>query len=111
MKLSEIKGERCLDVIADIIEPIALIAEDKEASEIFKRKKVPDGMDAKKFLIGRIRKSVPRLLKSHKAELIQILAIIEGVSPNKYSENLTLAKLMSDCVELLTDDAFASLFT
>lgn len=33
MKLSDIKGERTLEVIADIINPIANIAEDETASE------------------------------------------------------------------------------
>ena len=54
MRLSDVKGERTLDVIADIIDPIANIAEDKEASELFTRKKLPDGMDPRQvFSIGR----------------------------------------------------------
>ena len=37
MKLSKIKGERVFDVIADIIDPIANIAEDKVAAALFQR--------------------------------------------------------------------------
>ena len=44
MKLSKIKGERVFDVIADIINPIANIAEDKEAAALFQRQKLPDGV-------------------------------------------------------------------
>jgi hypothetical protein len=42
MKLSKIKGERAFDVIADIIDPIANIAEDKVAAALFQRQKLPD---------------------------------------------------------------------
>ncbi len=56
MRLSDIKGERTLDVIADIIDPIANIAEDEVASDLFKREKLPEGMTAKKFLLQRARK-------------------------------------------------------
>ena len=51
MRLSDIKGDRTLEVIAEIIDPIANIAEDEEASAMFKREKLPDGMTAKKFLM------------------------------------------------------------
>ena len=37
MKLSDVKGERTIEVIAEIIDPIANIAEDEEASAMFKR--------------------------------------------------------------------------
>ena len=37
MRLSDIKGDRVFDVIADIIDPIANIASDETASALFKR--------------------------------------------------------------------------
>ena len=110
MRLSDIKGDRVFDVIADIIEPIANIASDETASALFKREKLPDGMTAKAFLLERARKSAPALLKWHKGDIITILATIEGVSSEDYRASLTLAKLMQDAVELLTDDAFGELF-
>lgn len=111
MRLSDIKGERTLDVIADIIDPIANIAEDKEAAELFTRKPLPDGMTPRAFLLQRARKSAPALLKRHKADLIAILSTIEGTSPESYAGELNLAKLFKDCVELLTDEAFMGFFT
>lgn len=110
MKLSDIKGERTFDVIADIVEPIANIASDKEASELFRKKKVPDGMEAKDFLIGRLKKSVPVLLRTHKQDIITILASIEGISPAEYAESLNLVKLTKDAVDLITDQTFIELF-
>lgn len=111
MKLSDIKGERCFDVIAAIIEPVANIAEDKEATAIFKRVELPNGEDASEFTKKRLIKGVPVLLKSHKSDLIAILAAIKGVDEKIYAESLNLATLTSDVVELLTDKEFMSLFS
>ena len=110
MRLSDIKGDRVFDVIADIIDPIANIASDETASAIFKREKLPEGMTAKAFLLERARKAVPALLKGHKSDIITVLATIEGTSADDYRASLTLAKLMQDAVELLTDEAFGELF-
>ena len=110
MRLSDIQGERVFDVIADIIDPIANIAEDDAASALFKRKKLPEGMTVKQFATQRARKALPALLNGHKGDIIAILAAIEGVSAESYKGALNLAKLMCDATELLTDDAFTELF-
>ena len=110
MRLSDIKGDRVFDVIADIIDPIANIAEDDTASALFKREKPPEGMTSKEFVTQRARKALPALLKGHKGDIIAILASIEGVSAESYKGALNLVKLMRDATELLTDDAFTALF-
>ncbi len=108
MRLSEIKGDRCLDVIADIIEPIAKMAEDDAVVELFKPKAVPDGMDQRGYFVQRMRAGVPALLKGHKAEIIAIMAAIEGVAPKKYARDLTFGKLIHDVFDVLTDEAILS---
>ena len=110
MKLSDIQGERVFDVIADIIDPIANIAEDDAASALFKREKLPDGMTAKAFLIKRARKSLPALFKGHKGDIIAILSAIGGVSEEQYKSELNPIILMQDATELLSDEAFGVLF-
>lgn len=110
MRLSDIQGERVFDVIADIIDPIANIAEDEQASAMFRREKLPEGMTAKEFMTQRARKALPALLKGHKGDIIAILASIDGVSAESYKGALNLVKLTRDTVELLTDDAFTALF-
>ena len=110
MRLSDIKGDRVFDVIADIIDPIANIASDETASALFKREKLPEGMTAKAFLLERARKAIPALLKGHKSDIITVLATIDGISVDDYRASLTLAKLMLDAAELLTDEAFGELF-
>ena len=108
MKLSDVKGERTLDVIADIIEPISNIASDKEAMALFEKKKTPKGMNSREFFLKRVGKSVPVLLKDHKDDVIQILSTIEGVTVEEYTAELNMAKLVSDVMELLTDEEFLS---
>lgn len=111
MRLSDIKGERTFDVIADVIDPIANIAEDPNAAELFARKPLPVGMTPKQFLLQRARKSAPALLKGHKADVIAILSAIDGTSPEQYAGLLGFPKLFKDTFELLTDEAFLTLFT
>ena len=110
MRLSDIQGDRVFDVIADIIDPVANIAEDDTASALFKREKLPEGMTTKEFMTQRARKALPALLKGHKGDIIAILSSIEGVSTDAYKGALNLVKLMRDATELLTDEAFGALF-
>ena len=110
MRLSDIRGDRVFDVIADIIDPVANIAQDDDAASFFKREKLPEGVTAKEFLMQRARKTIPALLKGHKSDIIAILAAIEGVDANEYRNSLNLVKLMRDATELLTDEAFGELF-
>lgn len=106
MKLSDIKGDRVLDVIADIIDPIANMVQDKDIAAMFKREAVPEGMDAHDFFAKRMCKGLPVLLKGHKADIIAIMAAIEGVTPEQYAASLDFPKLYTDVMELVTDDAF-----
>lgn len=110
MRLSDIHGERVFDVIADIIDPIANIAEDEKASAMFRREKIPEGMTAKKFAMQRARRATPALLHGHKNDIVAILATIEGVSADDYKGALNLVKLVRDTTELLTDETFWGLF-
>lgn len=111
MKLSDVKGERTFDVIADITGPIANISQDDDAMAMFRPQGVPDGMDRKKFIANRVSKGAPALLKKHKKDVIKILASIEGVSTKKYVESLNLAKLLKDVIELMTDEAILDFLT
>lgn len=106
MKISDIKGDRVLDVIADIIDPIANMVQDKDVAAMFKREAVPDGMEARDFFAKRMCKCLPVLLKSHKTDIIAVMAAIEGVTPEQYAASLDFPKLFTDVMELVTDDAF-----
>ena len=108
MKLSDVRGERTLDVIADLIEPVASIASDPDAAALFRREKAPEGVEAKDFFVQRARRSAPKLLRDHKDDVIAVLSTIEGTDPEEYAESLNLAKLLRDLVELMTDEEFVA---
>ena len=99
MRLSDVKGERALDVIADLIEPVVSLATSDEFKDAFKSGDGTDNAD-------RLRRAAPILIKAHKTEIIAILSTIEGVSPEEYEEGMTVASVVTDIAELMTDDAF-----
>lgn len=103
MKLSEIKGERAIETIADIIEPIGNIMSDSEAKELIQRdksqKKVP------------IFKILPALIKSHKNDVYQILAVVNGVNIEEYIKNSNMITIMNDFADVITDETVQALFT
>lgn len=99
MRLSDVKGERSLDVIADLIEPVVSLATSDEFKAAFKG---GDGTDNAE----RLRKHAPLIIKAHKREIVTILSTIEGVSTEEYEEGMTIASVISDIAELMTDDAF-----
>lgn len=110
MKLSDVKGERTFDVIAEIIEPIANIAQDKAAKELFEKRVCPEGVDPRDFMAARIKKAAPGLLKSHKKDIIKIAAAIEGVTDEEYTETLTLGSLLKDLIEMFTDEELLTFY-
>jgi len=106
MKLSEIKGERAVEVIADLIEPIANIASDKECSDLFSVKPVKDEdkkVTARKHLV----KKVPLLLKTHKRDVIQIIATLDG----KTIDEMNLFSITAALIGMIQDEALIELFT
>jgi hypothetical protein len=110
MKLSEIKGERVFDVIADVIDPIVSIAQDEDAAALFRPQPLPEGMEPWDFFLSRVKRSLPPLMRTHKEDFITIMASLHGVSRDEYAEGVTMASLFSDLIELVTDTEFASFF-
>lgn len=106
MKLSDVRGERVFDVIADLVEPVAAIATSKEVKELRKGGTRPKNMTPEEYALRKIRKSVPSLIRSHKGDAVLILSTIEGVTPEEYTEGLTLQKLIADASELMSDEVF-----
>ena len=97
MKLSEIKGEDTLDVLADIIDPITVIATDAKVKEL-RDSGVP------RLVL------VKHLLKEHKKSIIDILATINRQSVDEYKETLTIESLVVSLVELSNDPLLAEVF-
>lgn len=93
-KLSEIKGEDAMDVLADLIEPLSEFATDKTFIAMVRaNKRMP---------------AIQYALKTHKKALIRALAIIEGENPDDY--NPSILKLPAMLVELFNDPELIALF-
>lgn len=99
MKLSEIKGENTLDIIADILEPISNLISDPEAKKALKN-------DKKEPII----KILPQIIKTHKKDIYKIFAILDGVSIEEYAKNANMVKVMQDFTDVVMDEAMQSLF-
>lgn len=95
MRLSEIEGDRALDVLADILEP---------ASEIF-----GDGSVTEAFRNGDWIHGAKNAIKNHKRAVIEILAVIDGEDPNTYKVNVLT--LPTKLVELLNEPMVVQLFS
>lgn len=95
-KLSEVKGEEALDVLAEILEPIVEIANDEE---------VRAGFDTN------VAKSVAIALKKYKKQILEIFASINGKSVKETSEEIDLLSLPSYIVDVLSEPAIKRLFT
>lgn len=105
MKLSEIKGERALEVIADLIEPITNIASDKNCKGAFVTH--PEEGETNEEAVARnIKEKIPTLLKSHKKDLVNIVGTLEG----KNAEELSLIEITHSVLEMLNDKALLQLF-
>ena len=111
VRMSEIKGERCIDILADLVDPVANIAADKEAAELFGKRTLPEGMTVKDYVIFRLRKAIPALLRSHKADIVKIFSTLSDMTEQEYLEQLTIEGIILDVTALITDSLFNAFFT
>lgn len=97
-KLSDYKGEEAIDLLADIMEPLALILADSEIQKLVKSR-------------SPYIKYVKVALKNHKKEVIEILAMIEGVPFEEYVKTVTFLTLPTHVMAVINDPQMKSLFT
>ena len=93
-KLSEIKGEKALDVIVEIAGPIANIATDKQLKGLFANGSASSNVD----------KVARFILKNHREDTVAILAALSLETPSEYIDGLSLTQLLGDVYKALTDE-------
>lgn len=93
-KLSEIKGEEALDVLAEIIEPAAQIFTDENVKNALKSE-------------SRI-KAVKIILKDHKKAILALMAALEETPVEEYKP--TLLAIPALILGVLNDPELQSLF-
>lgn len=101
MRLSDIKGEKTLDIMADILELADSLMEDEHAKSLMSEiKKAKGSEDAS---VKALSKHAPAILRNEKYRkpIVSILASIAGVSYEEYAEN---GNVLGDVIELLTQD-------
>lgn len=94
-KLSEIKGEDALDVLADALGELSVIFGDQNFAKLVRGG--ASKMDAVKYL-----------LKEHKKEVLTVMAIIEGENPDEYEP--TIIEIPVKLLALLNDPDIKLLF-
>lgn len=95
MKLSDIKGERAIEVLADLMEPVAEIMADKEVVALIRS--------------GQKIKGISAALKNHKKACLTVLALTEGEDPETYCPSILA--IPKKGLELLNDPELMSLFS
>ncbi len=93
-KLSEIRGEDALDVLADVIEPASEIIADTELRDLIRAKK-----NLQAVRVG---------LKNHKSAILKILAVMDGEDVETYAPGF--ATLPLKLLELLNDPDMQQVF-
>lgn len=96
MKLSEITGDRAFEVLEALIDPISVLAKDKELLDKLMKEKD-------------IKGAVKKLLKEHRQTIIEVYAILEGVEPKEYKYNVLTFPIK--LVQLLNDPELLQLFS
>lgn len=109
-KLSKINGKRSVEVIADLLGPLAVLSNDPDGVGLLSRKNKPEGMNYQQFFMYRVAKHTPGLMKNHESTMLSILSTINGVTEEEYSSNLTPNSLLGDVMDLAGDACVADLF-
>lgn len=95
-KLSEIKGEEALDVLAEILVQITDIVNDEEVKAGFNKN---------------IATCVSVALSKYKTEIISIFAAINGKSVEETVEEIDLLSLPSYIIEIIEEPTIQRLFS
>lgn len=90
MRISEVQGERALDVMADLME----IFENEKISEAFKK--------------NENSKALRIMLKEHRSAVYDLIAAVQGVEPSK--ADVSVKNLSDELSNIFADPELSSLF-
>ena len=95
MRLSDIKGEAALDVFVNIIDPASEILTDDKLQQLVRK-------NATRMELVKVA------IKNHKKAVIEILAALEGKTPEEYE--VSVLTLPAKLIEIFNDPELVSLF-
>lgn len=95
-KLAEYKDEEALEILADLLDPTIKILGDKEIAQIVRS--------------GNKLTLVKEIIKKYPKDIMEIMAILEGVPIEEYHINIiSLPKMLADIInDPLLSDFFVS---
>lgn len=88
-RIVDARGEEALDVLADLLEPISAIAGDKEISEITRNN-------------GSVGQLCAAILRRHKPEVVQIMAIDDGKTVDEEKSLLSVVTVPARLLALVS---------
>lgn len=109
MGLSELTAEQGLEAIANSLEYIGNIADDDTALELC-QELVPRKGEKYIKVFARGAKTAPRLLKTHKDDVIGILAAFELQTVEEYKKKHKLMDVIKGMVDLVNEPEVRQLF-
>lgn len=93
-KISDIRGEDALDILAELIEPAGELINDKIVVAYLKA--------------GKKYSAIRQAIKGHKKAVLRMLAILEGEDPKTYAPSVL--EIPAKLIILLNDPAFVDVF-
>lgn len=96
MRLSDYENEEAVEVLADMIEPAAIIMADPRVAEMFNSGKP-------KILL------VKYALKEHKKSVVELIAALHRQKPKELK--FTMISLIKDLLDIMNDPELQSVFT
>lgn len=109
MKLSELTAEQGLEAIANSLEHIGNIADDDDALSLC-QELVPREGEKYIKVFARWAKTAPKLLKTHKDDVIGILAAFELQTVEEYKKKHKLMDVIKGVVDLVNEPEVRQLF-
>lgn len=109
MRLSDLTAEQGLEAIANSLEYIGNIVDDDVALELC-QKLVPQEGEKYIKVFARGAKTAPKLLKTHKDDVIGILAAFELQSVEEYKKKHKLMDIIKGVVDLVNEPEVHQLF-
>lgn len=97
MIVTELKNEEALDLLADIIDPVAAIMQDEGFVKLARDK------TTKKIQL------VKYMLKNHASHIVEIFAICEGVPVSEYKG--TILSMTKGLLDMLNNKELVDFFT
>lgn len=109
MRLSDLTAEQGLEAIANSLEYIGNIVDDDVALELC-QKLVPQEGEKYIKVFARGAKTAPKLLKTHKDDVIGILAAFELQNVEEYKKKHKLMDVIKGVVDLVNEPEVRQLF-